>query len=630
MGSLGKWLRPSQESFEDKGGRYLKAQEGLGRRLRADLGVGAFEKLIGLSWRSASAETGAARSLSLKALVGALQGVEGVRFLNLQYGEVSEEIRALREETGVEVLTHPGIDNREDLEGLAGLIEGCDLVVSVGNATAHLSGALGQKTWVLLPYVAGWRWLHEGERCPWYQSVRLYRQSKPGDWAAPLSKIVNDLHGSGLHGMRLSPQSAQSLFEAAYASQLQGDLVSAEAAYEQILRSYATHQDTLNLLGAVRHAAGDYRRAGSLFNRAIVIAPGEAVFWANRGQLYMVTGRPDLAEGDSDRALVVDFRLADPATNAALCRFYRGRFAEGWELYDSRLRADFFWRPIPESRRVFNTRSLFTGPGSKRVLVWAEQGVGDEVMFGGLVREFRGLCGEVLLQVDRRLMGLFERALPGVRVFERGKTVPAELYDEQIPMGSLGKWLRPSQESFEDKGGRYLKAQEGLGRRLRADLGVGAFEKLIGLSWRSASAETGAARSLSLKALVGALQGVEGVRFLNLQYGEVSEEIRALREETGVEVLTHPGIDNREDLEGLAGLIEGCDLVVSVGNATAHLSGALGQKTWVLLPYVAGWRWLHEGERCPWYQSVRLYRQAERGEWNDTLLEVGNALRRCE
>jgi ADP-heptose:LPS heptosyltransferase len=86
-----------------------------------------------------------------------------------------------------------------------------------------------------------------------------------------------------------------------------------------------------------------------------------------------------------------------------------------------------------------------------------------------------------------------------------------------------------------------------------------------------------------------------------------------------VEVLSHPGIDNREDLEGLAGLIEGCDLVVSVGNATAHLAGALGQRTWVLLPYVAGWRWLHEGSTCPWYPSVRLYRQAERGRWESVL-----------
>jgi len=69
-------------------------------------------------------------------------------------------------------------------------------VVSVGNATAHLSGALGQRTWVLLPYVAGWRWLHEGERCPWYQSVRLYRQAASGDWRSPFLQVLDGLQGS--------------------------------------------------------------------------------------------------------------------------------------------------------------------------------------------------------------------------------------------------------------------------------------------------------------------------------------------------------------------------------------------------------------------------------------------------
>jgi ADP-heptose:LPS heptosyltransferase len=128
-------------------------------------------------------------------LVGALGGVEGVRFVNLQYGDVRDELAGLRRERGVEVLSHGGVDNREDLEGLAGLIEGCDLVVSVGNATAHLSGALGQKTWVLLPYVAGWRWLHEGSTCPWYQSVRLYRQSETGSWMELLETLATSLRG---------------------------------------------------------------------------------------------------------------------------------------------------------------------------------------------------------------------------------------------------------------------------------------------------------------------------------------------------------------------------------------------------------------------------------------------------
>jgi hypothetical protein len=245
----------------------------------------------------------------------------------------------------------------------------------------------------------------------------------------------------------------------------------------------------------------------------------------------------------------------------------------------------------------------------------------------------------MLVQVDRRLVGLFERALPGVKVYARGEGVAEELYDEQIPLGSLGKWLRPTRESFEGKGQRYLSAQAGLGKRLRGELGVKEGEKLIGLSWRSASAETGAVRSVELGELVGALGGVGGVRFVNLQYGEVGEEIERVRRERGVQVLSHGGVDNREDLEGLAGLIEGCDWVVSVGNATAHLSGALGQRTWVLLPpvsarlhsgiLVGGWRWLHSGESCPWYASVRLFRQQTLNEWHDLLEQLRDEFRRC-
>jgi hypothetical protein len=323
-----------------------------------------------------------------------------------------------------------------------------------------------------------------------------------------------------------------------------------------------------------------------------------------------------------ERAAV--FGRDDPKVNVdtGLCLLLLGRYAEGWRLYEGRLRTEEFWSTSRASRDFFETLSMFSGPrrgDGKRVLVWAEQGVGDEVMFGGLLGEFRDLCGEMLVQVDRRLKGLFERALPGVKVYERGEKVAEALYDEQIPMGSLGKWLRPTRESFAGKGGRYLQAQVGLGQRLRAELGVSTEEKLIGLSWRSEAPTNGAQRSVTLQELIGALGGVPGVRFVNLQYGEVSAELEGVRRALGVEVLSHPGIDNREDLEGLAGLIEGCDLVVSVGNATAHLAGALGQRTWVLLPYVAGWRWLHEGSTCPWYPSVRLYRQSERGRWESVL-----------
>jgi hypothetical protein len=259
------------------------------------------------------------------------------------------------------------------------------------------------------------------------------------------------------------------------------------------------------------------------------------------------------------------------------------------------------------------------------LLVWAEQGVGDEIMFGTMLGEVRERCERLLVQADRRLLPLLRRSFgEGVDFYPRGEVVAESLYDEQVAMGSLGRFLRRSRESFAGRGGAYLKVDEGRRDRYRRELGGDRGEVLCGLSWRSANPETGAARSLELRELVGALRR-PGVRFVNLQYGDVSEELEAVERELGERVLQCGEVDNREDLDGLASLMGACDVVVSVGNATAHLCGAIGQRGWVLLPYVAGWRWMTEGERSLWYDSLQLCRQPAIGSWTGLLDVLGGA-----
>ena len=102
--------------------------------------------------------------------------------LNLQYGDVDKEIKEFEKETGLEVLQCSSVDNREDLDGLAALIEVCDLVVSTSNVTIHLAGALAKDTWVMLPYVANFWWLLDRTDSIWYPSLKLYRQKKFNDW----------------------------------------------------------------------------------------------------------------------------------------------------------------------------------------------------------------------------------------------------------------------------------------------------------------------------------------------------------------------------------------------------------------------------------------------------------------
>ena len=116
-----------------------------------------------------------------------------VTLVNLQYGDVDKEIREFEEETGIKIVQCDSVDNREDLDGLAALIDVCDLVVSTSNVTIHLAGALGKDSWVLLPYVSSFWWLLNREDSIWYPSLKIFRQKKFGEWKLALDLLRNDI-----------------------------------------------------------------------------------------------------------------------------------------------------------------------------------------------------------------------------------------------------------------------------------------------------------------------------------------------------------------------------------------------------------------------------------------------------
>ena len=109
----------------------------------------------------------------------------------MQYGDVSKEIDLLK--TNIELIQYKSIDNFDDLDGVASLIDACDFIVSVDNSIIHLSSALGKKTFILLSYIPEWRILFNRDDSPWYPSAKLYRQERLGDWDVPLEKLKTDL-----------------------------------------------------------------------------------------------------------------------------------------------------------------------------------------------------------------------------------------------------------------------------------------------------------------------------------------------------------------------------------------------------------------------------------------------------
>ena len=391
-------------------------------------------------------------------------------------------------------------------------------------------------------------------------------------------------------------------------------------------------------LGLTYENTNDVTHALRFYLRESILSPLDPVPHFNSANAAMAQGKPTQSARSYQRAIDLGMLSTGLLKSAAIAHLMSGNFGRGWALYESRflsqdLKTADKNRTLPSSKpRVSGSLAAYK---TASVLVWAEQGVGDEIMFGSMLAEFHQHVGRLLVQLDRRLIPIFERSLPSdITFLERGTLVAEEMYDAHIAIGSLGQYLRPSIHSFIKKRRRYLRADPQQIQQFGEWLNIKEGQTAIGLSWRSTNVDIGSAKSVPLSALVQAMNA-PGVKFVNLQYGAVNEELELIRETLGIEIVTPPNIQLTNDLDGLAALIEACDKVVSIGNATAHLSGALGKRTIALVPRIGtrttsggvmpGWRWLEDSGTCLWYESVELLRQNENEiDWNGALLRLKN------
>lgn len=255
----------------------------------------------------------------------------------------------------------------------------------------------------------------------------------------------------------------------------------------------------------------------------------------------------------------------------------------------------------------------------KSLFVWAEQGLGDQVMFAGMYPDLVRMGGQCAFEFNGRLAALMSRSFPDAQIVPRrpGKKVPGR-FDFQIPMSGLGEFLRNRVEDFPAHAG-YLRTDPGRRAHWRARLdGLGPGIR-VGISWRGGTDRSDRGqRSIPLERWSRILR-VRGARFVSLQYDDVQDDLSLLRRE-GLE-LTH-WREAIEDLDEHAALISALDLVISVTTTAIHVAGALGRETWVLVPQPPGWRYLTRGETLPWYPSVRLIRQRDAGDWEPVLDRV--------
>ncbi|MFQ5764083.1 MAG: tetratricopeptide repeat protein [Rhodospirillales bacterium] len=381
-----------------------------------------------------------------------------------------------------------------------------------------------------------------------------------------------------------------------------------------------------NNLGNVQSKQGNLEAARETYQRAIEIDPNDPEAYTNLGTILSAFGEIEEAVALHEKAIGIDPELAPAHHNLGVILLRKGELAKGWPEYEWR------WRTEGGS----NKKYMYLQPRwngepleGKSILVWSEQGVGDEVMFAGMVPDLVEAGARVLIECDIRLVPLFKRSFPDVKCIPR-TTVPAvEIFrddiDFQVPAGNLGRWFRPGFESFPRRPA-YLGADDAKRQTLRKRSNEGTGDFLIGVAWFSKNERFGELKSMSLMDWKP-VADVRGVRFVDLQYGETAAEREAVEAETGFRIFHDETVDQMADLDSFAAQVAAMDLVVTVSNTTAHMAGALGVPTWVMLNTIPLPCWMLDREDSPWYPSVRLFRQTRRREWDDVVDRVAGALK---
>jgi len=400
-------------------------------------------------------------------------------------------------------------------------------------------------------------------------------------------------------------------------------------AYECFLRSHEIKPEfqpaCVNLAGVLEQQER-YEEAEQWGRKAVALDGNCPLANYNLANTLREQGRLTEAIAHYQRSLQLNPDYVRADWNLGICHLHLGNYGEGWKRYENRATAE-------EVSIDRYTQPRWNGEplAGKTIVVHAEQGIGDEIVFCSCLPELIAMAGRVIVVCEPRLQQLFRRSFPQAIVHgyaRRKDWAPfpiAEPVDFQIPMGSLPLHLRPTRDSFPQRE-RFLIPDAKLVEQWRSLLATLGRGPKIGISWRAGGKPLERRkRSVVLEHWAPILQNVNA-HFINLQYGDASNDAAEVRDLFQIELHDWEQGDPLVDMDSYAAKIAALDLVISVGNATVHMAGAVGTPAWTMLPMIPSWRWMVAGDTSPWYTSVRLFRQPQRKQWTPVVQRLGNML----
>ncbi|MFL2770098.1 MAG: tetratricopeptide repeat protein [Rhodospirillaceae bacterium] len=426
-----------------------------------------------------------------------------------------------------------------------------------------------------------------------------------------------------------APDSAKGYYNLGKCRQTQGRLEDATQAIGKAIELDPEDPEAYFAQANVVADMGLFEEAISHINKAIQLKPDWPEAYANWGNYLCDLDRQDESLTLYDQAINLNPPNETARANKAFALLTLGKMREGWLDYHRRpLIAATHAHESLEKIPTWRNENL----SDKKVLVVGEQGIGDEILFASMIREFAELTEQCVLACSPKLLAVLEHSfsdVPNLRFVSKDDiSSPINNIDLQATIIDIGQRCRPSLIKFPSPTS-YLssgKSQEDALRFRYKDL-FGDRKPLVGISWTSSNPTIGAQKTIPLEDWLSVLE-CRSVQFVNVQSDCKQTDLDSIPSRIRDKVYTDPDLDITHDLLAALDQLAVMDLVITCSNTTAHLAGASGRPTWVLLPTGRArlWYWFKGQNPCPWYPNVKLMQKSVKSSWASMMKQVAEKL----
>ncbi len=398
-------------------------------------------------------------------------------------------------------------------------------------------------------------------------------------------------------------------------------------------------------LGILYRMSDQYDKAQHFLSLAMKLSKGvDPDVYVNLGSLYVNEGNPEDGEKVLRDGLKVDDSNHLAHWNLSLCLLEQGKWGEAWEHYlhgkyphESKFAAQgeeaegLQPQTTPSERPLRWPLSKEWNRERSTVLLYGEQGLGDEIMFMSMLADAQKDADNIILECHPRLEPMVNRCFPAIKTYPTRKMAvleePMASFDHSRALGDLGCLYRLDADSFP--GTKYVSARAPLVKEYREKLEALGPGPYYGIGWRGGYIKTKKKlRSLKLTDFLPILE--QGGQFISMQYDEPADaEVKAFCKEHNVTIHHWPEIIRADDYDHTAALAMALDEVICCNTTLVHLCGALGRSCWSLTPKRPAWRYQLKGD-MPWYKSVTLLRQENDQDWTHPVQEAIKLMKQSE